>query len=300
VTEAQYNNGTIPDTIAQQVTQLAGGNPNLAAETSNSYTIGVTFTPTFISNLTGSLDYYNINIKGGISTYPAAVIMQTCLQTGDPLACSQIVRNPNNGGLNGPTQATGGYIVQTAVNIGQSLIRGVDAQLNYRLPMDRFGDLTFNLNGAYLLNNKSTPAPGISEYDCAGLYGFTCQTVNPDWRHVVRTTWTTPWNKLALSLNWRYIGKVSLDNNDSNPTLHFASFGQYNGFNAKIPAFNYVDISGSWGFKEDMELRFGVNNIGDKNPPLITSEITAGGDANTYSTYDQMGREAFIAVTMKF
>ncbi len=124
--------------------------------------------------------------------------------------------------------------------------------------------------------------------------------MNPKWRHVLRTTWRTPWSHLNLSLNWRYIGKVSLDQNDSNETLHFATFDQYNGFNARIPAYNYVDLAGSWGFKEDMELRFGVNNIGDKNPPLITSEITAGGDANTYSTYDQMGREAFIAVTMKF
>ncbi len=64
--------------------------------------------------------------------------MQTCLQTGDPLACSQIVRNPNERWLNGPTQATGGYIVQTAVNIGQSLVRGIDAQTNYRLPLDRW------------------------------------------------------------------------------------------------------------------------------------------------------------------
>ena len=300
VTAAQYNAGTIPDTIANQVSQLAGGNPDLQAETSNSYTVGLTFTPTFLSGFTGSLDYYNIKIKGGIGTFPAAVLVQNCLATGDPLACSQIVRNPVNGGLNGATKEGGGYIIQTAVNIGSTLTRGIDAQANYRLPLDKFGDITFSLNGAYLLSQKTTPAPGIDEYDCAGLFGFTCQTVSPDWRHIVRTTWTTPWANLAVSLNWRYIGKVSLDNNDSNPTLHFASFGQFNGFNARIPAYNYFDISGSWGFRDGMDLRFGVNNIADKNPPIITSDITAGGDANTYSTYDQMGRQAFVAVTMKF
>jgi len=70
VTQQQYLAGTIPDTIANQVSQLAGGNPDLSAETSNSYTVGVTFTPTFLSNFTGSLDYYNIKIKGGIGTFP--------------------------------------------------------------------------------------------------------------------------------------------------------------------------------------------------------------------------------------
>lgn len=296
---AQYATG-VPNTVSGQMTQLAGGSTVLSAETSKSYTIGVTLTPTFLPNFTGSLDFYNIDLKGGIGVFPADVIMNNCLNTGNPVFCSQIVRNTANGALNGPTQQTGGYIIQTAQNLSTTVLRGIDAQLNYRLPMDTLGDLTFALNGAYLLKNEQAPAPGITPYDCAGLFGSVCQTVNPEWRHVVRTTWETPWAHLSLSLNWRYIGKVSLDQNESNPTLHFSKFGQYDGFNAKISAYNYFDIAGTWGFRDDMELRFGVNNIADKNPPIVTSEITAGGDANTYSTYDQFGRQAFLAVTMKF
>jgi iron complex outermembrane recepter protein len=296
---AQYAAG-VPNTVAGQITQLAGGSTQLSAETSNSYSVGVTLTPTFISNFTASLDFFNINLKGGIGTFPAQVIMANCLATGNPTFCSQIVRNPQNGSLNGPTQASGGYLIQTALNLSTQVVRGVDAQAAYRLPLDRIGDVTFALNGSYLLKNEFGTAPGVDKYDCAGLFGAVCQTVNPHWRHVVRTTWETPWANLALSLNWRYIGKVSLDQNEDNPTLHFATFGQYDGFNAGISAYNYFDLSASWGFHEGMELRGGINNIADKNPPLITSEITAGGDANTYSTYDQMGREAFIAVTMKF
>ena len=299
VTQAQYNAG-IANTVANQVTQLAGGNPNLSAETSNSYTVGFTFTPTFLSGFTGSLDYFNIKLKGGIGTFPADVIMTNCLATGDPTFCSQIVRNTVNGSLNGPTQATGGYIVQTAVNIGSNLLKGIDAQANYRLPIDKLGDLTFTLNGSYLMKSDVTNAPGVDTYDCAGLFGSICQTVNPKWHHIVRTTWETPWANLGVSLTWRYIGEVKLDQNEDNPTLHFARFGQFNGFNARIPAYNYLDLSGSWGFREGMQLRFGVNNIADKNPPIVTSEITAGGDANTYSAYDQLGRQAFVAVTMKF
>jgi outer membrane receptor protein involved in Fe transport len=298
-TAAQYNAG-IPNTVANQVTQLAGGNPDLDAEKSNSYTVGFTFTPTFLSNFTGSLDFFNIKLKGGIGTFPADVIMDNCLDTGDPTFCSQIVRNSSNGSLNGPTQDTGGYIIQTAVNIGQQTFRGIDAQANYRLPVDNFGDLTFSLNGSYLIKNENQIAPGVTPYDCQGLFGTVCQTVNPKWHHVVRTTWETPWANLALSLNWRYIGKVKLDQNEDNETLHFARIGVFNFFNAEIPAYNYLDVSGSWGFREGMQLRFGVNNIADKNPPIVTSEFVAGGDANTYGAYDQLGRQAFVAVTMKF
>ncbi len=299
MTAAQYN-GSVSNTISGQAYQLSGGNTLLQAETSNSYTLGLTFTPTFLSNLTGSIDYYNIKLKGGIGVFPADVIMNQCLATGDPTFCSQIVRNKTNGSINGPSINSGGYIIQTNLNLSTALLKGIDTQLNYRLPLDKFGDVTFNMNGAYLLKNDTQPAPGVDAYDCAGLFGSICQTVNPKWHHIARAMWETPWNKVALSLTWRYIGKVSLDQNDSNPTLHFAKFGQLDGFNAQISAFNYLDIAGSWGFKDGMELRFGVNNIADKNPPIVTSEITAGGDANTYSAYDQLGRQGFIAVTMKF
>ncbi len=290
----------IPQTVAGQLTQLAGGNTSLAPETSNSYTLGLTFTPTFLPNFTGSIDYYHIKLKGGIGVFPANVIMTNCLQTGDPVFCSQIVRNRTNGSLNGPTQATGGYIIQTNVNIGQNLLKGIDLQANYRLPIgDRWGNLAFSLNGAYLDSFETTTAPGVPTYDCAGLFGAICQTVNPKWHHILRASWEMPW-KVTVAANWRYIGKVSLDQNEDNPTLRFATFGVYDGFNARIPAYNYLDLAGSWTIREDMSLRFGINNVTDKNPPVITSEITAGGDANTYSVYDQLGRQLFAAFSVKF
>lgn len=291
--------GGIPQTISGQITQLAGGQVNLEAETSKSYTLGLTFTPTFLPNFTGSLDYFNIDLKGGIGVFPANVIMTNCLQTGDPQFCSQIVRNPANGSLNGPTQQTGGYIIQTATNIGKTLLNGVDVQANYRLPMGDLGNLTFNLNGAYLNKAETTVAPGVVPYDCAGLFGAVCQTVNPKWHHNFRASWEMR-GKLTVSAMWRYLGKVELDQNQDNPTLHFATFSQFNFFNAEIPAFHYLDLAGSYAFRDDVSLRIGVNNVFDKNPPLVTSEITAGGAANTYSVYDQLGRQAFAAVSVKF
>jgi iron complex outermembrane recepter protein len=290
----------VPPLVANQVTQLAGGNVDLTPETSNSFSLGVTFTPTFLPNFTGSIDYFEIDLKDGVGVFPANVIMTSCLQSGDPTFCSQIVRNTQNGSLNGPTRQTGGYIVQTALNLGNILYSGVDVQAAYRLPIgERFGNLTFSLNGAYLNKYETTTAPGVTPYDCAGLFGSICQTVNPKWRHVLRTSWDMS-QKVSLSANWRYIGKVDLDQNESNPTLNFATFGEFNAFNATIPAYHYLDLVGSWSIRDDISLRFGVNNVFDKNPPIVTAEITAGGDANTYSVYDQLGRQLFAAVSMKF
>jgi outer membrane receptor protein involved in Fe transport len=286
--------------VAGQVTQLAGGSTTLSPETSNSYTVGVTLTPTFLPDFTGSIDYYHLNLKGGVGVFPANVIMTSCLQTGDPTFCSQIVRNSSNGSLNGPTQATGGFIIQTATNIGEAVLSGVDVQAAYRLRFnDRWGGLTFALNGTYLDKFDTTTAPGVTPYDCAGLFGAVCQTVNPRWHHLFRTSWELP-RSVTVSMNWRYLGKVKLDQNSDNPTLHFATFGALDTFNAEIPAYNYIDLVGTWGITDDIEVRLGVNNVGDKNPPIITSEITAGGVANTYTTYDQLGRQIFAGFSMKF
>jgi outer membrane receptor protein involved in Fe transport len=164
---------------------------------------------------------------------------------------------------------------------------------------DAFGSVLFSLNGSYLLHNETTPTPVSHTYDCAGLFGFTCQTVNPKWRHNLRATWASPW-QVELSAFWRYIGKVSNDNNSTDPTLAGSAFGAYDYFNAKIHAFNYLDLSASWNPFKQLQLRAGINNVFDKDPPLVTSEIVAGGQANTYETYDTLGRQLYAAFTAKF
>ncbi|MEA3139819.1 MAG: iron complex outerrane recepter protein [Gammaproteobacteria bacterium] len=304
VTAAQYGNGgttnTIPQGAAGQLSQLTGGNPLLKPEQGETYTIGVNFAPSQIPHFTGSIDYYHIAVTGLISTVPASVIVNNCANTGDPIYCSQVVRNPNTGSLTGATIAGGGYIVQTNVNVGAVLVSGIDVQTAYRLDLPPgFGSLNWQLNGAYLQHSTATPLPGAHTYDCAGLFGKTCQTINPRWHHIFRTTWDTPWN-VSASATWRYIGKVSQDNNSGDPTLHYATWGGYDFFNASIPAFNYLDLQATWNVNSVLQVRAGANNVLDKDPPLINSFIAPGGQANTYDSYDLFGRQLFVAFTAKF
>ena len=122
MTAAQYGNGgttnTIPQGTAGQLTQLQGGNPDLRPETGGSYTLGSPSRRSRCPSFTGSIDYYRIKLKDAVSSLDAQVIMRNCLDTGDPTYCSQLVRHPINGTLNGASVAGGGYIVQTNVNIG--------------------------------------------------------------------------------------------------------------------------------------------------------------------------------------
>lgn len=305
VTAAQYGDGTraggntVPQGQAGQLTQLQAGNEGLAPEKADTYSIGITFSPDVLPSLVGSIDYYNIKLEGAVGVIPANVIMTNCLETGDPAYCSQLVRSAT-GGLTGASVQSGGYIVQRAFNIGAAEVEGIDIQTSYAAPFPQaWGSLRFMLNGAYLIATKTTPLPGADTYDCAGLFGSTCQTVNPKWRHMMRAAWLTPWD-VELNLTWRYLGHVNLDNNDSDETLRFSAFGAYNTFNARIRSHSYFDLAATWNVSEKISVRGGVNNVLDKDPPIVTSEITSGGAANTYEFYDLYGRQLFLALTAGF
>ena len=307
VTAAQYNSGSIPQGTGSQLSQELGGNTSLKPEKATSISLGATITPHAIPGFTGSIDYWRIKLTDEIGAIPPGLLLQQCLNTGEPFFCSKIVRNPQNGSLTGADVAGGGYIVQTVINIGEVQIDGIDFQSTYKLPLGgRAGSLLFALNGALLLSDKTTPYPGSPSYNCVGLYGALCQTVNPRWRHTLRTTWVAP-GDVEVTLNWRFLGSVTLDNNDPNPLLSGHTFvNQVTGgpafdyFNNRIPTYSYLDLSASWAITNGLTLRAGINNLLDKDPPVVTSEIVAGGANNTFETYDTLGRQLFVSFTAKF
>lgn len=300
VTAAQY--GTIPQCVSNQCGQITGGNIALKPEVANTYSVGLTYTPSIVPNLTSSVDFFNINLKNEISTFPGAYLFNQCLGTGDPTFCSQVVRNHVTGALTGASVQGGGYIVQTAQNIAQVTFRGIDVQANYKYPLpDPLGTVSVSLNGTALIRSTTTPAPGTHTFDCVGLFGPNCQsTIYPRWRHNMRVTWQTPF-KAEVSVQWRFIGKVGLDNNDPDPSLFGSSQGAYDPYNRQLPNVSYLDLSLGYTVWKDVSVRGGINNILDKDPPIIATDYTGGaGSPNTYPTYDLLGRQVFLGFTAKF
>ena len=301
--KAAYGNGTttdiIPQAVSGQLGQVQGGNPKLQPEKAKSYTFGLLFAPTAIPNLTGSVDFWQIRIDGLVSTYPANLLVTNCLQTANPLYCSQVVRTPTDFSLQGATVAGGGYIVQTNQNIADALSSGIDLQTSYKLNLDALGSLQWLLNGSYLIHASTTPIPGGGSFDCAGLYGSTCG-VSSRWRHNLRTTWQMPWN-VDASLVWRFIGKVGQDNNDPNPLLFQTTYGALDLAQTHLPNVSYFDLTGTWHVTKNFNLRAGINNLLDKDPPIITNPtLQGGGQANTFAAYDVLGRQLYLAFTAKF
>jgi outer membrane receptor protein involved in Fe transport len=288
VTAAQY--GFIQDNTAGQYNFIQGGNLDLIPETSDSYTVGFVFMPTFLDGFSITVDYFSIKVEDAIANLPPVSVLTECLDTGSAALCDLIQRDAL-----GTLWATpDAFIVGTNVNIGKYETSGIDTDITYTTTIGDFGGLTFNLVGTYL--DEYLVNLGFGEYDCAGLYGPTCGTPLPEWRHKARVTWMTPWN-LDLSLSWRYIDAVLLDRTDPNPLL----VGVVREVDRELDAQNYLDIAASWTVYENYTLRAGINNITDTDPPL-SAQVGAGfGNGNTYpQVYDALGRSVFLSLTAKF
>ena len=310
VTAAEYGNGFGAaaggtNTIVQCASncgQVSGGNPHVAPEIADTWSVGLSLTPTALPNFTGSIDYFHVYLTKEIGTIPATIILNQCLATGNPTYCSQIVRTPQ-GGLSGASIAGGGYILQTNVNTGAALVSGIDLQSNYRWPLGNgWGTLAASLSGSWSQHNTVSPYAGAQSYDCAGLFGSTCLngSVNPKWRHNLRVNWDTPW-KVLLSAQWRFIGRSSFDNNSSQPFLQGQEEGFFDPVLTHIPNYSYLDLSAIWRVARGIEVRAGINNVFDKDPPFLPGEVSgAAGGLNTFPTYDLLGREIFVAFRARF
>jgi iron complex outermembrane recepter protein len=302
VTAAEY--GHISSNPSKQYNGLVGGNQDLQPETADTVTFGFVFTPTFLPAFNATIDYYDIKIKNVISTYGAGLILNNCLATGSPFYCGLVHRSPaTGGGADGSLWiGTEGYVTDGTYNLGQQDARGIDLTLNYGLDMGFAGHLGFNLASTYNLKLSTEPVPGGGFYDCAGYYGPTCGAPTPRIKSDLRMNWNTPLKGLDAWATWRLVGPVKIENLSQNPLLAntVAPFTQVGN---QIPGFNYLDLGASYQVAKQVTVRVGVNNVLDKDPPVIALSYLPGvlGNGNTFpQVYDAMGRYMFLNLTLDF
>jgi len=289
VTAAQY--GRIRDNAAGQYNALFGGNPNLKPENAKTYTVGLVLTP--MRNLSFTFDYFNMKVTDVIDDLPATTTLTDCLETGNPAACSLIQRDSQGSLWMEPTAR----IIANNQNLGMRKTSGLDVGANFRQNLGSGrGTLDLALTGTWLKEFLQEDAPGKGAYDCAGLFGPSCGTPLPEWRHKLRVTWATPW-QMDLALTWRFIDETKLSSTSSDPQLK----GSFQEGDATFGRQNYLDFAANWQATKWLALRAGVNNLLDKDPPVggVTSSVF--GNGNTFpQVYDALGRRVFLNLTAKF
>ncbi len=298
---------SIGQPIAGQANSTGGGNLALGPETSTSWTIGGVFEPDFVPGLAITVDYYNIEIERAI-TQPtpddaiSACFAGTNLSPTNP-ACLAIRRDPLTGGLNGDPNTTPGLAL-TLSNLGALATSGVDFTVNYRRDVG-FADLVLAFVGNWTDSSTFQAVPGGLNRECVGLYSENCGSIQPEWQWSVRSTLS--FEDFDVSLLWRHIAGVAYEDapNAFSGTLAASTgpvAGQTVNFN-EIEAYDWFDLTFRWNATDNMTLNFGIQNLLDRQPPIVGSDIgvTSFNSGNTYpSTYDSLGRRFAVGARLRF
>jgi outer membrane receptor protein involved in Fe transport len=295
---ARVNNQVIDNTtgLAVATEDITTGNPDLKPEEADSLGIGVVFQPTFVPGLSASVDYWEIDLKDAINTVGRQQVVDLCSE-GNLAFCELI----NDGQPLRPTAGGDRNTIRIQpFNLAQQLVRGVDIEAGYNLPLTSLGlddgRMSFRVLATRFLENfrndtfsKPTDTAG-ENYGSAG---------SPDWR----------WSAILGYDNAAF---------SSSLTARGVSSGVYS--NAMIectsncpeatvanPTINENDISGAiyldlamayqWlmGANQDTEVEFFLNvkNIANKDPVIAVGGPT-GLPFDTVSTntnnYDSHGR----------
>lgn len=290
VTEAQY--GKIAGNPANQYRTLEGGNTELTPETADTYTIGLVITPSSLPEFNASFDLYDITISEAISNLNADDIINTCARTGAAELCDLIHRD-SAGTL---WRTDDAYTLTTNQNIGELHSFGLDVETQYKFETQDWGSFDITMRGTRIFKDEFKDP--LVNYDCTGYFGTQCERPKAEWVHKVRANWSINDNS-NLSLSWRYIGAVSNDDASPDPDLSGsqASIDKWKANDAlHVSSQSYFDLAYSHQFDNGYRLTSGVNNVLDKEPPILPSLTSTG-----YSgTYDPLGRYVFVKFSAEF
>ncbi len=283
VTAAQF--GNIAHSPAGQYNFLQGGNPSLEPEQADTFTFGVVFSPSAVDGLTVSLDYYNITIEEGISNLTPEFILNECLD-GNMAQCENVKRGVPGDLWIGSDLRSSGHIVALQDNLAIEEVIGYDLVADYAFGLGEYGTLSIANVLSYIDTWDQQELVGAPTEMCSGMWGSVCGYPTPDVRNKLRAIWTTPWN-LTVTGMWRYFSAVD-DVNESDIELESTS---------------YIDLSAIWEVRESVQLRGGVSNVFDVDPPIAGNGAgpSISGNGNTFpGMYDALGRYWFVAAGISF
>jgi len=279
-------------TLTQVERQSTGGfligNPLVAEETADSITAGIVWQPNFIDGLSASVDWYQIEIDDGISTTPRSVVVNRCFDV-DPTifdpTCGGLARrnlNPGEGALVEVDSITS--------NENRFETEGVDFQARYQLPVGP-GELNLGLFYNHLFKFDTIGIIDGSLDEDAGeiLYPKDRVVLNIGYR---MDSWDASWRV-------RHWDRVKDSNTPELTNENSDVFGNpVAPSKNEVPTYIYNDFSIAYS-RDEISVRAGVNNVFDKQPPLLT-QISQYGNTGTNiaaEAYDPIGRAWFLSVT---
>ena len=284
---ADPNDRPFTDTRTQLRARV-GGNPDLDAESAETFTGGIVITPRFgkwSEGLSLTVDYWTIKIENSIQQVGSGVLLANCYSRTDRQNCGLIQRDPNTNLITN--------IIDIETNIGSAETAGVDFGLVYRIPTD-FGRFGITFDATYLQKYDETQADG-TVIEGAGVYDL---AENKDGGVFARFRFNSSFlyniANFGAGLNVNYVGPFrECDANDCQVD---------NPFFRNVESWASVDIFASYRISSPLgltSLAGGINNVGDTEPPFIDNVNSTGMNSDS-SSYDYLGRYFYFRLSQTF
>ncbi|WP_088185057.1 TonB-dependent receptor domain-containing protein [Sphingobium sp. Z007] len=273
---------------AVQVFQNTIGNTNLKPEVARNTELGIVLArPDWMPGLSLSLDYYDIKLKGVVSTLSADQIVRFCFE-GNQAFCGGFQ-------LDG-AQGTNFVNVQP-FNLASWRTSGFDIEASYQWqqPLGLPGSFTVRALATHI--RKFIVSAGIAGVDPVDQAGANTGNT-PDWKWLAVQTYDS--GRFTLTVQERWISDGVFGNQyvvcqtscpvstGNHPTID----------RNKMKGAFYVDVGASFKIRDNISIYGKVDNLFDKDP-VASPQTNTGLDVNP-ALYDTLGRIYRAGVRFNF
>lgn len=250
---ANFSPSTDPEWGGVLQPGLEGGNPDLGAETADTWTAGIVLRPRFIPGLTITADWYDINISNAINTPDVNEVFKLCVdaESLDNVFCNSFERTPGTGFIRN--------FVVTSQNVAAFTTSGLDFTINYNFsPSPKWGNFNFRLVGGYLNDLSFTAAiGGLPEQQRNRIY-------RPTYVGLMDLTWNI--NNLTLNYGLSWQGKTQRFTTiqiEANPDISDPQYFMYK------ERWEH-DIQANYQVNDVFSFYGGINNFTNQQPDFAT------------------------------
>ena len=283
---ADYSGGTVTPTVF-----TGGGFGVLEAETSDSFSAGIIWQPSFAA-ISVAIDYFDFEVNDQVSQLGGDRIVSECYESdfgyafggGEPL-CGLFDRSGLNFGIDN--------VRDSFINVARQTTTGYDFTFQYDTDIGPGG-----LN-IYAQFTKQTE-------DIQALFEDTAEDFNgrvgePEW--VGNTNVTYFWNSWSVHWGMNWVGETDSTAEFGGDTVLYRGV-DYRAIRYTDDVY-YHNFSATYDFDNGVRILAGIANAFDENPPQLTrnqagNEYTMVGNSYLASNYDMFGQRWFANLTWNF
>jgi len=277
------------DTYVFPTTATAGvlsGNEELKPETADTFNVGFQWTSQaespLLSNMSLSIDYYNIEINEVISVVPGLTTLSKCYNldgsnpaySNDTIFC-QLLNRDGNGLL---------QLIETPyLNLGSLATTGVDLDFSWRPDLSSIGinapgNVFFHTYVSYTDSFEIQTIEGEPTVDY--IHTIAIGASHPRWKSMTDIGYEG--QSFTVGLRWRYL--ESMDDLTTVTTPQAPQPG--------TPAYNTYDFYATFSPTERLQIRAGITNLTDE----LSLPVSSSQQSTDPSLYDPTGRQWYVGM----